>query len=533
LSVGYEYDKSIKLQIFFLKKQSKKCINRLRKEHMATTNLLYKAKLNAIVHYLNFGVSSILVFLLSPYLVTFLGNYSFGVWKSIQKILTFASVADGRATQALKWVIANDEGKDDFSIKQQAIGSSLKVWLYFLPFMLLIISLLVWNLPNLINNLDNSLYESVYLVGFILGANMLINPLLAIPDAILVGTNNGYKSTSIQIIGVVFSNCLMLLAAYLGYGIIGLASVILLVTLMNAVFIFFVCKKNIPWLGIQKPSKEQIKEFFGFSFWIFLWSFVQKLIVSTEILMIGFLINPETVSNYVFTTYIVQLAISIAIISVSSITPGLGKVIGAKEFDKAREITKSLRSVVIFIAAFFGGVILLLNRNFVSLWMGETYFMGEYSNLLIVLIMVHLAILRSDGQVQDLSLKIRSKVIYGGLFAILCFVFAFIGFELLGKRVEGIFLGILIGRVSHVFVFQKLVNKMLTMKANKKIILYAYLVALFFLGKVFIYCETWFGFFMSLIVTSCLLFVVCFKVFFPKSDQKKLTSLVFMKIRFK
>ena len=231
---------------------------------MAASNLLYKAKLNALASYLNFGISSVLIFLLSPYLVSFLGNYSFGVWKSIQKILTFATVADGRATQALKWVIANDESKGDIIVKQQAVGSSLKIWLYFLPLILLIISLLVWNLPNLINNLDSSLYKSVYLVGFILGANMLINPLLAIPDAILVGTNNGYKSTSIQITGVVFSNFLMVLVAYLGYGIIGLASVMLLITLMNAVFIFYVCKKNITWLGIQKPSKEQIKDFFWF-----------------------------------------------------------------------------------------------------------------------------------------------------------------------------------------------------------------------------------------------------------------------------
>ena len=292
-------------------------------------------------------------------------------------------------------------------------------------------------------------------------------------------------------------------------------------------------KKNITWLGIQKPSKEQIKDFFGFSFWVFLWSFVQKLILSTEILLIAFLLKPETVSNYVFTTYIVQLAISVSLISGSAITPGLGKVIGAKDIDKARRITGSLRDVNMFISAFFGGIILLLNRNFVSLWMGETFFMGEYSNLLIVLIMVHLVMFRIEGQVQDLSLKIKNKVIYGALFAALSFVLALIGFELFGERIEGIFLGILIGRVLHVFVFQNLVNKMLAMKAHKKMILYAYLAALFFLSKVFIYNESWLGFFMSLIVTSFLLFIVCFKVFFSKSNQKKLISLIFIKTRFK
>ncbi|MEE9409162.1 MAG: oligosaccharide flippase family protein [Polaribacter sp.] len=497
---------------------------------MAASNLLFKAKWNAIASYLNFGISSILIFLLSPYLVSFLGSYSFGVWKSIQKILTFATVADGRATQALKWVIANEEDNDDYRIKQQAIGSSLKVWAFFLPFMLLIIALLVWNLPYLINNLDSNMYESVYLVGLILGVNMLINPLLAIPDAILVGTNNGYKSTSIQVIGVVLSNCLMVYVAYLGYGVVGLASVILLITAMNAVLIFFICKKNIPWFGIEKPSKHQVKNFFGFSFWVFLWSFVQKLILSTEILLIGFLLTPEIVSNYVFTTYIVQLAISISLITGSAITPGLGKIIGAKELDKARGITRSLRDVIMFIAAFFGGVILLLNKNFVSLWMGEAYFIGEYSNLLIVLIMVHLVMFRIEGQVQDLSLKIKNKVIYGGLFAVLCFVLGLIGFKLLGESIEGIFLGILIGRVLHVFVFQKLVDKMLVMRSNKKIILYIYLLLLFFLSKVFLYVESWLLFIVIGVLTCLFLFLISFNLFLSKHSKRKIMEIAGIKI---
>lgn len=491
-----------------------------------SSNLLKKAKLNALTSYLNFAISSVLVFFISPYLVNFLGSYSFGVWKSIQKILTFATVADGRATQALKWVIANDEGNTEFNVKQEAVGSSLKVWLYFLPFMLIIIGVLVWNLPNFINNLNQSMYESVYIVGFILGVNMIINPLLAIPDAILVGTNNGYKSTSIQIIGVIVLNLMMILVAYLGYGIKGLAAVVLLVTFLNATLIFFVCKKNIPWLGVKKPSKDQIKQFFSFSFWVFLWSFVQKLILSTEILLLSFLINPEMVSNYVFTTYIVQLAISISLITGSAITPGLGKVIGSNEFDKARGITRSLRDIIMFIAAFFGGAILLLNKNFVSLWMGENFFIGENPNLLIVLIMVHLVMFRVEGQVQDLSLKIKKKVIYGGLFALLSIILAILGYNLLGNKIEGVFIGILIGRVFQLFVFQSFVDKMLVMKSNKKIILYTYLIVLYFINKLLLITDDWLVFiFTSILILSILVFI-CFHLFLSKHSKRKLLDMI-------
>ena len=193
--------------------------------------------------------------------------------------MDFASIADGRATQALKWIIANDECCGNIVRKKQAVGSALIVWSWFLPLMLTIIVLLVYNLPLLINQLDHAMYNKVYNVGLILGANLLIYPIYAIPDAILVGTNNGYKSTVIQTVGVVVSNLLMILSSSLGYGIVGLACVLILITFSNGLFVFIMCKKSVAWFGIKKPSKEQVSSFFNFSFWILGWSFIQKLIL--------------------------------------------------------------------------------------------------------------------------------------------------------------------------------------------------------------------------------------------------------------
>jgi len=142
---------------------------------------------------------------------------------------------------------------------------------------------------------------------------------------------------------------------------------------------------------------------------------------------------------------------------------------------------------------------------------------------------VHLVMFRIEGQVQDLSLKIKSKVIYGGLFAVLCFVLGSIGFKLLGERIEGVFLGVLIGRVLHVFVFQNLVDKMLMIKAKKKIVLYTYLVVLFFLSKVFMYTNSWFMFIIISFLTGVLLFLICFNLFLSKNSKRKLMEMAGLK----
>src|SRR5690554_1619033 len=159
------------------------------------TSLVRRAGLNAFTSYINFIVNAGLVFFISPFLVTYLGSSTFGIWKSIQQILGFASIADGRASQALKWVIANKKDVDNDREKQEIIGSAIRIWLYFLPVLLISVGVLVFLLPNLINGLQFHEVNIVRVAGMILGMNIILTPLLGIPDAVLVGINEAHKST--------------------------------------------------------------------------------------------------------------------------------------------------------------------------------------------------------------------------------------------------------------------------------------------------------------------------------------------------
>ena len=495
-------------------------------------NLLRKAKLNALASYVSFIVNSFLTFFVSPFLVKYLGSTSFGIWKAVQKVLTFATVADGRATQALKWVIANKESKDNILEKQQSVGSAIRIWFYFLPLVLTIVSVLIWKLPNLINDIDAELYPKIQLLGFILGINLLINPLLGIPDAILVGTNNGYKSTIIKTTGIIISNALMILSSYFGYGIIGLGVVVLTVTLLNCIFIFYITKRSVDWLGVKKPSKEQVKSFFGFSFWVLIWSFVAKLILSTEVLLISSLINPNEVSNYVFTAYIVQFCVSISLLTGTSITPGLGKLIGAKDEIKASMVTKNIREIILFITAFFGCLILLINKSFVTLWMGDEYFLGSTVNLLIVLIMIQLVMFRIEGQIQDLSLKIKNKVIVGAISALLSIFLGVYFYKQMNGRIEGLFMGVLIGRILLNVMFKTMVNKMMNIKTNFKSFIYLIILitSCYFLGEELPVFDSWILLILFSLVLTFVLMLSCYFLFLSNESKTRILQVIKSKL---
>lgn len=391
-------------------------------------SLMIKAKKNTFAYYANFFTNVLLTFLFTPILVKYLGTTYFGVWKTTQKLLDFASAADGRSAQALKWIIANQEASDDDDRKRRAVGSALRISIYFLPILSLLLAVLVFLAPSAIRGLAGSDINMVRLFTLTLGANVVLGPLLGIPDAVLVGTNKGYQSIGIQTVWLIISNVTMLALAVNGFGLIYLAGTVLSCAVLNALCVLWVAKRTVKWLGVQKPGPQENTTFFAFSGWILLWALIEKLLLSSEVLIIGFTIGPIEVTRYSFTAYVAQFAVAICLLTGSAVTPGLGALISSQDVTTASQAIRKLREVVLAIAAVIAGVTLIMNKSFVNIWVGERFYLGDIANILLVALFLQVVIIRSEAQVHDLGLKIRTRAVLGFL-----------------SVTFGLFLGVLLG----------------------------------------------------------------------------------------
>lgn len=422
-------------------------------------SLTKSATLNALTSYANFAVSSILAFALSPLLARHLGIVDFGIWKACQKYLDFATIADGRATQALKFVVANKEGNDStVDEKRQAVGSALVTWLLFCPILLVIVGIIVWSLPASINNLDPAQGGSVRLAGALLGLNIVLNPLLGIPDAILVGINESHKSTTPQTLWLIVANIMMVVAAALGWGIVGMAVVTVVTTLLKGVSVLIVCKKNTAWFGVMKPRIDQVKSFLGFSFGTLIWSFISLLLLSSETLLLGSLFGPDDVSRYTFSSYIAQLGASIALVTTSAVIPGLGTLLGRGEVIRSQQVIQLTRRVAFALALIFGCCMLSMNRGFVERWVGPDYYIGDSVNIIIVALMFQLIHLRNEAQIQDITLRIKNKVIVGAIGSPLAIGIAVAAYYCMGRSMTWMLAGLFVGRLVLSFSFPRMVN---------------------------------------------------------------------------
>jgi hypothetical protein len=212
-------------------------------------------------------------------------------------------------------------------------------------------------------------------------------------------------------------------------------------------FYLWVVRNYTPWFGVARPRLADIRQMLTLSWWFIGWNLITSILLASDVVVLGLLDSVESVTNYSLTKYIPETLIGVIVIIVFGILPGLGSIVGTGDFQKAIRLRNEINSFIWLVATTLGASILIWNRVFIGLWVGADHFSGSIPNLLIVIAAMQLALIRSDGNIIDLTLRLSEKVLLGFLsvsVSILAASFA-VGYLKLG--VVGLCLGIMSGRL--------------------------------------------------------------------------------------
>ena len=418
--------------------------------------LTHKAYLNGFASLLDTVVKGGVMAFVTPLLVASLGSSMFGVWQILGRLVTYMHPADGRPTQALKWVIASRQGVDDAESKRRYVGSALGVWLLFLPLLIAVSVGLVFAAPY-VTQVSPELYFPVRIACTLLAVNFLLMQLVSLPDAVLRGMNLGYKRMGLQaglsIVGGLFT----LSVLYLGGGLIGLAGAQVILAGITGVLFLLAVKKFVPWFGIVRPRWGEVRSFFKLSIWWSAWTVVNKFLKASDILILGLIASSSAVTIYTLTGFASVTLLSVVTILLHAIAPGLGGVIGQQHFARAAALRAEMMTLSWLMLTAFGSTILIWNRSFVSLWVGAEHYAGFWTNLLIVLMAVQLIFIRNDTYVIDLTLQLREKVVMGVVAVVISITLSAALIPRLG--IAGLCLGMIAGRLSLTIAYPFVIRK--------------------------------------------------------------------------
>ncbi len=332
---------------------------------LSDKGLTKKAYLNAFTVVLDFSAKLMVSFLITPLMVAGLGNYLFGLWQVLVRLIGYLTPTSGRPAFALKATLVNKQASTDYDQKRRYVGSSLIIWLLFLPLLVCLGGILTWFVPYWLHVPAPYVWTARAVSGLLV-FTFIFGALSSIPQVILEGENLAYKRMGMSLLLVLAGGAFTWLALYLNTGIIGVAAAGVVSTIVSGFFYLWVVGNHAPWFGVAMPLRAEMREMLGLSVWFMGWNSVTSLLLSGDVVVLGWLDSVYSVTNYTLTKYAPETLIGILVIIVFGIMPGLGSIVGTGDYGRAVRLRDEINSFIWLAATAFGASVLILNRVFLS-----------------------------------------------------------------------------------------------------------------------------------------------------------------------
>ena len=188
----------------------------------------------------------------------------------------FGSSGPRPVNKTLRSVIANRQASDDYVGKRQCVGSSIAVWMIFIPLKLVAGAIIVWFIPQWLD-VAPELAWPVRVATTILVVQLLVTGLSSVPLAVLEGENRGYKLLGLSTATVVLGGVLTVFAVRMNWGVAGVAAATLVNAIMTGMLFLVVARSQIDWFGAALPPRALLREFFGLNWWFIAWRFLRLI----------------------------------------------------------------------------------------------------------------------------------------------------------------------------------------------------------------------------------------------------------------
>ena len=417
-------------------------------------SLTRRAGLTAVASLVDYAAQTATTLVVTPIVVGSLGSSLYGVWEMLRQGVGYMSAADGRPMDALRLVVASQQANPDEARLRRHVGAALRVWLVFLPLVLIAGGVLVRLAPAM-TKVSPAMHAPVRLACALLVLGFIAAALSAIPEAVLRGMNLGYKRMGWQAGLSVIGGTLTAGAAWVGLGVVGLGAAQLALALLTGLCFLVLTRRFVPAFGVARPERSETGSLLRMSAWLTGGLVLTNLLLASDVLILGMVVSPAVVATYVLTGAATRMAVTLFNFTVGATTPGIGGLIGERQFDRVAQIRRELVTLTWLFATVGGGIVLLWNRSFVSLWVGESHYAGALANALVVCVMVQTAFIRGDAFVIDAALRPRPRVIVTAIAAGVTLVATLLLTPRFG--IVGLCLGILAGRLPQTIAYPFLV----------------------------------------------------------------------------
>lgn len=462
-------------------------------------------------------------FLVTPIIITGLGAELYGAWQMILQAMQYLARGDLRPMGTLRIFLSVEQHNKNFYDKQRLIGAAVVISLCMMPIILAIGCFLVYFSPSYIH-VSPQFQESVKIAMVISIICISIEKFLSVPTSVLAGMNLEYKAMGLNAFTLLVGALLSLGAIKFGYGLPGLAASTLFGVFITGGTRYWVVKRFIPWFKVARPKIAELKQFTKKSGWFFGSSMADALVNVSDLLIIGAILGPATAAIYATTGAVLRLSSAPILKILNSVSAGVGGLCGRKEWEKVLRVRSEMQLIIIFILTIIGSGVLILNKTFLSLWIGPGFYGGNMLNCLLVVIFICQIIISPNEMIIDNLLLFREKFIIKLIAGLSIVIIGIISTKYWGMA--GFALSSLLGRFFILIAYSLTVKKYIypSESINLISIVRPIIISSMILTVAFLYpygdaVESWMSFFFHCFIATCFLTLSIWHLSLNKSNK--------------
>ncbi len=408
----------------------------------AETNRTQRAALTALANIVLQAVSLIAAFLVTPFIVAGLGTELYGAWRMIRQMTAYLVFNDLGGANAIKWTLAHDLASSDIEAKRRQIGAVLAIWSRVALITLAGGAVIVVLSPYIVQVHDTSPWTIVMATGAMV-FNFALATLVTLPNAVLRGMNLEYRALFVNAMAIASPTILGGVAVLLGFGLVGLAVGQIAGSVVLGLSRWWVAHHVLPWFGASRASREEKRRLLSLSVWLLGWGLVRRLLLATDVLLMGMLFSAKFAGTYSLTGFLCVATQGPLFAILAAGNPGVGDLIGRGEWRRVEEVRRLNVAVTWTLIVPTAATLIALNHDFLDLWIGAGHYAGDLVNIFLVVLSAQFILLRVDANIIDATLEIKGKTLFGaavslsslGLAVLLGLVFGVLG------TLAGLFLG--------------------------------------------------------------------------------------------
>jgi O-antigen/teichoic acid export membrane protein len=250
-------------------------------------------------------------------------------------------------------------------------------------------------------------------------------------------------------------------AVTLGLGLVGLSLAQVALAIVTALCFWLLAKRYVPWFGVARPQSVEVRSMVRTSGWLALGDLIAKLLLASDVVILGAVLSPAAATPYVLTAYASRTGVGIVALATLGAMPGLGTLIGQGHNERATALRAELLWLTWLAVTVLGVAMLMWNRSFVRLWVGPEQYAGLASNVLLVLATVQTAFIRCDSYIIDAGLRPRLRVVVGAVAAVTTIVACVALTRVYG--LVGLCAGVVAGRLVQTIAYPIITARTLTL----------------------------------------------------------------------